>query len=246
MAMTAVRSVARRDWYLANLGIVRYVPRDELAATSDSIAPAVESAAEAPAAAPAAIPAPAARELAVGGQRVDLGESKPSLPPAAMPRPVAEAVPFACRLGFWRPTARMAVLTAMPPEARHAAAQQTMLANLLKAINCLGQELPMVDLIDWPPSPTLGLRGVAVDLAGACEFVSVFLAAKTQLAPFEHLLLMGGDAVRVATGGAEMAVGDQRLLACGARAIVTHSLYDMEQNPALKAETWQAIRFLAG
>jgi len=241
--MTPARGVVRRDWYLANLGIVRYVPRDQLAATGDGVDAVAAAATEA---AVTAIPPTAAPGAPAGGRRVDLGDSKPRPAPAAAPRPAAEPEPFLCRLGFWQPTARMAVLSAMPPGARPGAAQLAMLGNLLKAINCLGQELPVVDLIDWPQSPNLGLQGVAVDLAGAREFTSVFLAAKAQLAPFEHLLLMGGDAVRVAAGDGDMAVGDQRLLACGAQAIATHSLYDMEQNPALKAETWQAIRFLAG
>ncbi|HLS97196.1 MAG TPA: hypothetical protein VK018_00590 [Porticoccaceae bacterium] len=244
MTAMAAAGPSRRDWYLANLGVVRYLPRDALGAAQG--APA-DPAAEAPEAPPAA-PAPV---QATDHLRAALATPPTTLPAAqthaAKAPPRAEgAPPFECRLGFWQPRADLVVLCAMPPGQRPAGEQLTMLANLLKAIGRLGDGLPPVDLMDWPQAPHLGLQGVPVDIAGARDFVAVFLAAKRRLQAFDHVLLMGKDAARVAGAGDDPAVGEQLDLPCGARGIVTHSLHGMAQNPALKAETWQAIRFLAG
>ena len=239
--MAVASGVSRRDWYLANLGVVRYVPRDEISARSDGVPPA--NAQEDPVQSPAAGEPPAQERL-----RAALSaQPEPPAAGAAARAPVAaSAPPFECRLGFWQPRADLVVLCAMPPGQRPAGEQLTMLANLLKAIGRLGDGLPAVDLIDWPQSPHLGLQGVPVDIAGARDFVAVFLAAKQRLQPFSQVLLMGEDAARVASASDCPAVGEQLELPCGARGIVTHSLHSMAQEPALKAETWQAIKFLAG
>jgi hypothetical protein len=246
--------VASRNWYLANLGIVRYVPREDMA-REDA---AGEETATLPADTDHSRTASAGGHLPASdsGQatdlerpRIDLGEAGPlvrqSFPAPAIQeqQPAAEA--FECRIGFWQPSSRIAVLSAMSPGQRPTPVQVTMLANLLKAIGALGEGLPPVDLIDWPPSPGLGLQGGA-DLHAARDYLGVFLQAKRRLQDFDTLLLMGDIAARACGGNEDLAVGQQLDLALGVRGIVTHSLHAMEQTPALKAETWQAIRFLAG
>ncbi len=238
--MSDARVTARRDWYLAQLGVVRYVPRDALsdseAEAADPVSPQGESAV-------AAI-APLG---AVDGQppRVDPGQSaaRSTAIPSGDREP--DPQPFQCRIGFWQPASTVAVLSAMPPGQRPTAGQVTMLSNLLKAIGALGERLPAVDLMDWPPSAGAGLAA-GDGLVAAREFLEIFLQAKRRQQDFDTVLLMGEDAARVCGGDSGIAVGQHLALACGAKGIVTHSLHDMEKHPALKGETWQAIRFLAG
>lgn len=257
--MSAQEAVASRNWYLANLGIVRYVPRDALAQGDNRGEETAELAENADSTAPPAALGPGhesgdsrqARRQQTDRERprIDLGESAPPATPAAAApttkaaQPAAEA--FQCRIGFWQPSSRVVVLSGMPPGQRPTPVQVTMLANLLKAIGALGEGLPSVDLIEWPPSPGLGLQGGA-DLSAARDYLGVFLQAKRRLQDFDTVLLMGDTAARACGGDEGLAVGQQLAFAWGARGIVTHSLHDMEQRPALKAETWQAIRFLAG
>src|SRR5690606_3347823 len=139
------------------------------------------------------------------------------------------------------PRADLVVLCAMPPGQRPAGEQLTMLANLLKAIGRLGDGLPPVDLMDWPQAPHLGLQGVPVDIAGARDFVAVFLAAKRRLKAFDHVRVMCKDGGWVAGAGVGPAGGERWGLPCGARGSVTDSRRGMAQNPAVKAETWEAM-----
>jgi hypothetical protein len=250
--------VASRNWYLANLGIVRYVPREDMARedAGGEEAPTLPVDADYTRTASADNHLPAADSSQVHKQatdrerpRIDLGEAGPAVrqsPPApAIQEQQSAAEAFQCRIGFWQPSSRIAVLSAMSPGQRPTPVQVTMLANLLKAIGALGEGLPPVDLIDWPPSPGLGLQGGA-DLHAARDYLGVFLQAKRRLQDFDTLLLMGDIVARACGGDEGLAVGQQLDLALGVRGIVTHSLHAMEQTPALKAETWQAIRFLAG
>jgi len=278
----------RRDWYLANLGIVRYLPLDEMGEevalsggeqlASGHIDENISARAELPGA-----ESEAARrlksELAISSaDRVDVPQQtqdKPervsaveaqalqkTLKPAATDRQgsvldvpgqqtselaseLASEEPFECRLGFWQASDRLVVLSAMPPGQRPTAGQITMLTNLLKAIKCLDNSLPPVDLIDWPQTAAIGLQGMARNLQGARDFVSVFLQAKARLQPFTHALLMGELAALVATDSHSVEAGQQFDLHCGAKGIVTRSLHEMEHDPGLKGETWQAIKFLA-
>ncbi|MCK9563697.1 MAG: hypothetical protein M0R02_13385, partial [Bacteroidales bacterium] len=108
-----------------------------------------------------------------GRPRLDLGDPAPATAvatPAGVPATEPAAEPFLCRIGFWQPASRVAVLSAMPPGQRPTPVQITMLTNLLKAIGALGQGLPPVDLIDWPPSSGLGMQGGA-GLAAARDYL---------------------------------------------------------------------------
>ena len=264
--LTTGAASARRNWYLASLGIVRYVPRDEVVpdeAPDDSVSRQHVSPLEEVRDAPAPAEADVVRQGARGAEVLAALDSAPSLvrpqemgssdrvrsankgplavPAAAGIEPSAE--PFLCRLGFWQP-ASVAVISAMPPAQRPTPVQITMLTNLLKAIGAVGQGLPSVDLIDWPPSSGLGLQGGAT-LAAAREYLSVFLQAKQRLQNYETVLLMGEVAAQACGIDATFEAGYQHDFAWGGRGIVTHSLHDMEKTPSLKAETWQAIRFLA-
>ncbi len=57
---------------------------------------------------------------------------------------------------------------------------------------------------------------------------------------------MGPVAARLASENDGFDIGDKLVLPCRAEGIVTHSLYEMERDKALKRPTWDAIRGLAG
>lgn len=236
----------QRNWYLGVLGVVRYLPRDAGPEASESPAPETAGAAVCPQDIelqtarllhPVASPAPSKMPV--------VGKPEVERPGRVDQQPVRqsdeELLQF--RLGFWQPSADLVVLSAMPPGARPSQIQQQMLANLLKAIGQLPAPLASVELIDWPLSR--GFATTAVGLQGARELLDAFFDVKSKLQPFTTSLLMGELTPRLFTEQ-QLQVGDKITLRCLATGVVTHSLADMENNPALKRETWEAIRFLAG
>ncbi|MAT50369.1 MAG: hypothetical protein CMK32_04190 [Porticoccaceae bacterium] len=245
-------NAGRRDWYLANLGIVRYVPRDAVpdeddqAERGDALSDAAHSAP--PVAAQEDDTSGKTRQGRPRGLMADLAAPAKAPPAPSEPKqapaeePASPVVYF--RLCFWQPAEDLAVLSALPEGERPGAEQVTMLTNLLRAIHRLPGPLPPVDLIDWPQIGP-GRAQLSADLNAARQFLSVYLSAKNQLQPFRHVLLMGEMAVKATSDGEVADVGDQLPLACGATGIVTHSLYDMHRDPALKGPTWNAIKFLA-
>ena len=227
-----------KAWYLGALGVVRYVPRD-LAGPVDSHAhpEAVTETAE-PAPAPAPSPSPA---LAVAEELSRKAPKTERAPAATAPAGEApDSAPQAFRLGFWQPSRDLVVITDMPPGIRVSARQQEMLARLLRAIGQLDGELDAAELIDWPQSPTS-----PGDIAGATEFLGVFMQVKASLQPFRRVLLMGSLAARV-VAARECSVGDRPQLPWRAEGIVTHSLHEMARDESLKRPTWEAIKDLAG
>lgn len=234
---------AWRDWYLGALGVVRYLPRDMVVAESAAVdVPSRDTQRE-----------PLVAEVApVREQRHPaLPEIKPAAKiidkPARQQRPEvtptdAESELVQFRLAFWQPSSQLVVLSSMPPGIRPGQSQIDMLANLLKAIRQLNAPLPQVELLDWPLSP-----GADSSLRGARELLTAYLDIKQQLKPFQWVLLMGQMAARLTVSSTtNPAVGDKPDLSCKAQGIVTHSLYEMDQDKALKKGTWEALRFLAG
>ena len=234
---------SRHAWYLAALGIVRYALKDGPVPV-DEAPPQVEQAT--PERQPgqrslAAATDDRADNVAAVRQVLVDKTPEPAAPPSTMPAaaPAAEEV-LAFRLAFWQPSPGMVVLSAMPPRVRVSASQQDMLANLLRAIHSLPDGLAAAELIDWPPRV-----GAPAGLDGARQLLDVFLEVKAKLQPFTTALLMGEIPARLVAGrGAQP--GERLTLHTGAEGIVTHSLHDMEKTPALKRETWEAIRHLAG
>lgn len=240
-----------QDWYLNAMGVVRYqlrqpkaTPVTDVDAEGGRLGDQSIVDVEMQAGNKVTQPSAETGELRpLQDKRYVEGESPPPIPKTLgsptsekpLQTPPAERANF--RLGFWQPSLELAVLNAMPPGQLPTTGQLEMLANLLKAMGQLQDELPRVELIDWPVSPS-----APADMAGARELMAVFLDVKAQLQPFKTLLLMGQAAASVVLKHPPMAVGDHRILACKARAVVTHSLLEMEEDPSLKRGTWQAIR----
>ncbi|MFA5631012.1 MAG: hypothetical protein WC997_05840 [Porticoccaceae bacterium] len=233
---------SRRAWYLAALGVVRYALKDGPVSLADAPAQEEQAAPERQSDQRTLAAADRADSMAAVRQALVDKTPEPAVPPPAVPAaaPAAEEV-LAFRLAFWQPAPQVVVLSAMPPGVRVSASQQDMLANLLRAIHSLpGGGLAAAELIDWPPRV-----GAPAGLDGARQLLDVFLEVKAKLQPFTTALLMGEIPARLIAGrGAQP--GERLTLHTGAEGIVTHSLHDMEKAPALKRETWEAIRHLAG
>lgn len=225
-----------RDWYLATLGVVRYLPRQvgsEMSADALAATPGADTVTEAPGTLKAI--APSSPTAVFEAQKPKNHKQEPQ--PGQVGGEEETVLQF--RLGFWQPSPLLVVISAMPPGARPGADHQAMLANLLKAIGQLPAPLPSAELIDWPLA-----RGGDTGLQGAREFLTVFLDAKAKLQPFATALLMGELPARI-LANEQIPVAGRVDLDCGANGIVCHSLHDMAANPGLKRETWDAIRHLA-
>lgn len=252
-----------RDWYLGALGIVRYVPRtggdsdpqalvesladeDSSYADGEALSPAVKGTKQDSQAATAALrqvlvqddvsrPAGGVGSASEKSSKADISSATSEQGITATAEDAEEMAPF--RLAFWQSASSTVVLSALPPGARPSPGQQEMLTNLLKAIDQLPEGLSPPEWIDWPLA-----RQPSISVASAREFVETFLEVKHKLQPFSTVLLMGcGDL----TLDDNKEKDQQRALRCSATGLVTHSLQAMEQNPALKRETWEAIRHLA-
>jgi len=235
-----------RDWYLATMGVVRYVPVRRSAASTDVVTAEACMAVPPSAGAELAPSADSARLKWPGGRHTGSEPVAPTAPiegadasESAQPQP-AFVEPL--RLVFWQPGADLAVLDSLAPTQRPQVPELRLLENILKAIKRFSGELPAPEFIDWPPA-----RSASADLAGARVYLNMFLDGRRRQQPFNWLLLMGSAAARmlcVDTGTPE--VGTELPLACGATAIVVPGLEEMVEKPDLKASAWQAIRFLAG
>ncbi len=215
--------------HLAALGVVRYRPRDlpemEEVEGIEEVDPGRE---ERRAEEPLSALAP-----------VEKAEAKRPAAPAPTPVPSTESESLAFRLAFWQPTPGLVVLSSLPPGRRSSEEEVIMLQRLLRAIHSLPGELPAGELIDWPLA-----AGADSGIAGARDMLGVFLDVKARLQAFPHALLMGESAARVAGGRETFRVGEDFSLECGARAWVTHSLYEMAREPALKKPTWETLQRL--
>ena len=257
------------NWYLGTLGVVRYVARDSVEedyseAVDNTAAPVdtpVQPARQSPVApnieTPMATPATGTGAAEGGRSRIESSldnggaTAKSASGPAAVAGRISARQPdvdsageeemIQCRLAFWQPSERLVVLSHMPPGIRPSPAHHEMLANLLSAIGQLTPPLAQAEVLDWPLAP-----GTDSTLKGARELLAAFLGVKNQLKPFAKALLMGPVAARLATENDMFEIGDKLVLPCQAQGIVTHSLYEMERDKALKRPTWEAIRGLAG
>lgn len=237
-----------RNWYLATLGIVRYVSREpgQLATHRQSgadvaddvpLRPSLGEIADAVSVKPAKISAgniSGAIQLPVSvGEEID--------PLADGSAAVEEISPF--RLAFWRASPDLVVLDSLAPGRKTSPQQLELLQKILKAIGHLPRQLSDPELIDWPVS-----AGAQSDLPGARALLGIFLEARHRKAPFLWALLMGDAAAKVLgtpTEKSEPGADNGVQLECGATGILTASLDDMLDRPQLKAGTWTAIRFLA-
>lgn len=232
---------ARRDRYLAALGVVRYRPRPA------HVVPAVTAPArtvpdERVQPAPPAIPdVEPYRSRVLAEQVPPTPVERPPLTAASEPAPnPSAAAPVALRLACWQPVPDLLVLDALPPGGWPDRERTALLANILRAIGRLPGPLAAAEVIDWPP-----FAGAEATLADARESLALFLAGRRVQAPFRWLLAMGEMSWRCLGAEPPQDVGDRFELAAGVQAILLPGLAELLVSPERKAATWRAIRPLA-
>lgn len=241
-----------RDWYLAQLGVTPYRqrtrpnPADAPAKESLSVEGlSLDSAAPGVAANLSSAPGPSAvaREADVPRPAITAAQQSVAVEGAENSAVIAAqasaTVVYRSRLRCWQTVAEVLVLDASVPGQTLEPSQAVLLANILRAIKRLPDDLPKPELIDWPP-----VAGTAGDIAGARINLAMFLAGRARVRPFQWVLAMG-DELRELLAPAQDVAQNRALLECGATAIFTPGLAVMAADPASKAATWAAIRFLA-
>ncbi len=227
-----------RDWYLAQLGVTPYRQRirHNRADPSGEESPPLDS----PLVENAATGLTAHASLAMGREAdaplaAVAGAAEDSAVIAAEKPAAAE---YRARIMCWQTVADVLVLHAGAPGRTPKPSETTLLANILRAIKRLPGDLPAPEFIDWPP-----VAGTAGDIAGARINLAMFLAGRARVRPFQWVLAMG-DGLRELLAPTQDLSQNRALLECGATAIFTPGLAVMVADPASKATTWAAIRFL--
>lgn len=245
--------VQLRDWYLAALGVTSYRRRtphgSERESGGDNALDFVDCAAgklaaqapleeesESGAPLPAITVAEKFTATVKEARRPSTGEGV-EVPDVAAPE-VSVAAVYRSRIACWQPVADVLVLGACAPGQIPELAELVLLANILRAIKRLPGDLPAPEFLDWPPTV-----GVAGDVAGARINLAMFLAGRARVRPLQWVLAMG-DALTELLAPAQYVPGNRVLLECGATVIFTPGLAAMVADPACKAATWAAIRFL--
>jgi len=153
-------------------------------------------------------------------------------------------------LSLWQIGEQLLVIDSRQPQ--QALPTESLLNNILLALNFPAGPLPSAHVVRWP------IMENRFETQGADEargMLSALIAARLETQPAKHLLLMGEEACHYILPSDELADTQAeslsklqgRLLtvpelAAGLPVIVVPSLTAMLQEPELKAITWQAIQ----
>lgn len=248
-----------RNWYLSNLGIVQYIPKDEesvalpfhsvASEASEGIAGEGEGVVNKTTTKHAKSLAASVLELV--GEKADVESAQEQQDSVIKKADVASedtnvpALNF--RLACWHPCDELLVFNQLEPNGQPDQEQSQLLSNILKAIGRLPNRLPVPELLDWPIDNTVG-EGIDHSESGAKAMLSVFLDARIRKHGVLWVLLMGELSSELLSPGDEPytgLLGKTEGISGGAQIIVIRSLQEMLAEPDTKAEAWQAIRCLA-
>lgn len=253
----------RQDWYLASLGVVRYLPRGSIVAEQEvppvAVSPTINAAVTAPARqgraalaqlmaeTPAPVPAAETRPVSVATTPVEstvdgssvTAEGSGSVPAAPAAVEATDAPPVAFRLAVWQPAPDLLFFDALSPGDQPSATMARLVSNMAAALGRAVEGVSAPQLIDWPPP-----RGRAVGgLEAARSMASAFCDARVNTSDISLVLLMGSDSVRL-LWPSDIEFG--QLLCQAGRwrevdAVVTPSLAELLDDPSGKRRVWQAI-----
>lgn len=232
-----------RNWYLSNLGIVQYLPRNEdlvalpfhVPVDDERAKPATSSVKE-EVASVLELVRETTDNTAQSVERLSGKETEPE----GIPVPATEVPTF--RLACWQPCDDLLVFNQLVPDAGPEPEQIQLLSNILRAIGRLPVSLPAPELIDWPMT-----HGGDVSEAAARSLLSVFLDARIKKRGVLWVLLMGEVAAELLCPSESSypdALGRRDEIAGGAKTIVVRSLQEMLKDPSMKAQTWESIKCL--
>lgn len=248
-----------RNWYLSNLGIVQYIPKDEESvalhfhsvAASASEGTTGEGERVVSQTATKQTKSLAASVLELVGEKADVESAREQhdsiIKKAGVAFEDTNAPALNFRLACWHPCDDLLVFNQLDPDGQLGQDQSQLLSNILKAIGRLPNRLPVPELLDWPIDNTVG-EGVDHSESGAKAMLSVFLDARIKKHGVLWVLLMGELSSELLSPRDEPYtdfLGKTEEISGGAQIIVIRSLQEMLAEPETKAETWQAIRCLA-
>lgn len=219
---------ALQDWYLATLGIVKYLPRD-----SRQPAPLEEPV-------PEPLPSPPLRRDALAPP------SQPAETPQTEPVQAVETtgneltVQASFSYAIWHPVDDLLVINDLAGEQTVSHQQLQLLANMLKAIKRWREPagLPKTEYLKWPLQPG------DTSASGASTLLSMFLSSRIKKHGVCWVLLMGQGTLKYLESVDREAPFIE--MPGGAKSLTMPSLAEMLQNPALKKQAWLAIKPLVG
>jgi len=240
----------RRDWYLATLGVVRYVPQGVAVEVDrepewDTIPPVSQSrpADAGRAALQMVVDSPAATRLAeakgAGVATVDRTMLPGEGAIAAEPQPAVDTEVSRMRMAVWQPAPDLMLFDSLAIGEQPSAAMARLVANISAALGRSADGIAAPQLVDWPP-----LRGrVSGGLTAARAMASAYCDARLGDASVRLVLLMGQDAANLllpeATNPAE-----RFFTACRWRdmdAVILPSLAELLGDTTAKRRAWQSM-----
>lgn len=235
-------SQALQDWYLATLGIVRYVPRDafHIAQEKKGVAETIAR----PSSAQPVSKKTGASDIQSRPGIVPL--EKPAKPVEPTPDaetlvPEQQTIPASFSYAVWQPVDDLLVINDLLDAQSVSGQQLQLLANMLKAINRWHDpaSLPRTEYLKWP------LQQGDNSASGASTLLSMFLSSRIKKHGVCWVLLMGKGTLQyldAIDSGAANPVG----MPGGAKGLSIPTLAEMLQEPSLKKRAWQVIKPLAG
>ena len=233
-----------QDWYLANMGVVKYTVRDTLPeAVADQVKPEKAISSSQPNQSVRSREA----DVIIGAIKANLPHSKPV---EESPEVVSELIPdettFAGStvnffLACWHPVDDLLVINDLYDAENTSSDEQQLMSNILFAIGRRPANAAQLkpEILSWP--------GKSPDKseAGARTMLSMFLASRIKSRGVCWVLLMGSAAWQYLDEIDKQAIGDSVQLAGGATGLLLPSLAEILETPLLKRKVWSAIQHLA-
>lgn len=264
MSQMTNQELQRRDWYLAALGVVRYVPRGRVVDQGvDEALPATEGSPGSPASEGRAAlrqlladEAPASQSLthSAAASRTASADAEPPpvpasglpssvetdpAPPPGKPVPEQSADEIAVRLAVWQPTSDLLFFDSMQPGEQPSIQMARLVTNIVAALGRRADSAPMPQLIDWPPARSR----VVGDLAAARTMVAAFCDARLSAGAVQLVVMLGSDAVRLLQPdedpGEEVAIRATRWRDLDT--VIVPPLSSLLGDPSAKRRVWQAL-----
>ncbi|UTW45231.1 hypothetical protein KFE80_12850 [bacterium SCSIO 12696] len=234
----------RRDYYLKNLGIVQYVPREFCIpdTVSEEPQPAVVELPASPPVSSNAASTPKrpslAAELDTEPPVVRTPEASAAENLQAEQQPSDDALRFAICHWLVNDTLVFAALEygENPPQNQH-----QLLSNILRAIGRLESPLSEPEVVQWPVVP----NAPAGEKDAKALFTSL-LKGRVQQSESRLVLVMGQSASQWLLPESQWSQGTYSYGDGDCQLVVTPGLGDMLAEPSQKRTTWGLIRPLAG
>lgn len=252
----------RQDWYLATLGIVRYVPRGRVVAEFERIeSPPADIAAgrgslrqlladEAPSRVVSSQATPAVAQTSVASRAAEpvlAALSQQNTSPITAVDAVSSLLiesdagsdeEIRARLAVWQPAPDLLFFDSLAPDGQPSLQMARLVSNITASLGRKGSAAAMPQLLDWPPARSR----VTGDLQAARAMITAFCDARLSGEQVRLALVLGSDAVRLLLPDGDGA--DLTTRTCRWRdldAVIAPALSDLLGDAAGKRDLWRAL-----